>query len=70
MSFSLFEGGRWVFVIITFAVIAFCLFAIWKKWIDHPFGLISLASVLGGAVMTQEESIALLNELIEVAKQA
>ena len=50
MSFSMFEGGRWVFVIITFAVIAFCLFAMWKKWIDHPFGLISLASVLGGAV--------------------
>ena len=50
MSFSMFEGGRWVFVIITFAVIAFCLLAMAKKWIDHPFGLISLSCVLGGAV--------------------
>lgn len=50
MSFSMFEGGRWVFVIITFAVIAFCLVAMAKKWIDHPFGLISLSCVLGGAV--------------------
>lgn len=50
MSFSLLSGARWFFVVVTLAVIALAIFAMYKKWISHPFGLISLSCVLGGAV--------------------
>ena len=50
MSFSLFGGARWVFVVLTILVLAFALFAVWRKWVRHPLGLLSLAAVFGGAV--------------------
>ena len=50
MSFSLLSGARWFFVIVTIVVILFALYAIYRRWIDHPMGILSLAAVLGGAV--------------------
>ncbi len=41
-----------------------------SRMLAQHFKSYFLSSVLGGAVMTREESIALLDELIEVAKQA
>ncbi len=50
MAFSMLEGGRTFFLIMT--PIAFVLMglAIRKKWVDHPVGLWSLAAIAGGAV--------------------
>jgi len=50
MAFSMLEGGRWFFLVMT--VIAFVLmgFALKKGWITHPTGLWALASIAGGAV--------------------
>ena len=50
MSFSLFGGARWVFVILTILVLAFAVFAVWRRWVRHPPGLLSLSAVFGGAV--------------------
>ncbi len=50
MSFSLLSGARWFFVVVTILVLLFALYVIVKKWVTHPFGLLSLSAVLGGAV--------------------
>ena len=50
MSFSLLSGARWFFVVMTILIFALAIFAIAKRWVTGPFGLLSLAAVLGGAV--------------------
>lgn len=50
MSFSLFSGARWIFVVLTILVLAFAIFAVWRRWVRHPLGLLSLSAVFGGAV--------------------
>ena len=50
MAFSLLEGGRWFFLIMTLAAFVLMAVAIRKKWINHPTGLWALAWIAGGAV--------------------
>ena len=50
MAFSLLEGGRWLFLVLTAAALGFMVLAIWKKWVRHPLTLWSLAAIMGGAV--------------------
>ena len=50
MAFSMLEGGRWFFLIMTAVAFLFMGFALKKGWITHPAGLWALASIAGGAV--------------------
>ncbi len=50
MSFSMLEGARWFFVVLTLAAFILMFLAVKKKWISHPIGLWALASIFGGAV--------------------
>ena len=50
MAFSLLQGGRWFFLVMTALAFAVMFLAIKKKWITHPTGLWALASVAGGAI--------------------
>ena len=50
MAFSLFEGGRWFFLVLTVAALAIMVMAVRKKWIAHPTGLWALSAIAGGAV--------------------
>ena len=49
-AFSLFEGGRWVFIVITIAVLAAAAVALYKKIISDQLGKVSLYLVIGGAI--------------------
>lgn len=50
MAFSMLEGARAFFVIVTLAAFVLLYFVIRKKWITHPVGLWALAMIAGGAV--------------------
>ena len=50
MSFSLLEGQRWFFVVVTLVILAAMVVAVRKKWVRHPMGLWALAAIAGGAV--------------------
>lgn len=50
MAFSLLEGGRWFFLVMTLAAFVLLGVALKKKWITHPSGLWALAMIAGGAV--------------------
>ena len=50
MAFSLLEGGRWFFLVMTAVAFVLMFVAVKKKWINHPVGLWALASIAGGAV--------------------
>ena len=50
MAFSMLEGGRWFFLVLTIAAFLLMGFALKKGWITHPTGLWALASIAGGAV--------------------
>lgn len=50
MAFSMLEGGRWFFLIMTLAALGLMILAVKKKWICHPLGLWSMAAIAGGAV--------------------
>ncbi len=50
MAFSMLEGGRWFFLVVTLAAFVLMGVALKKKWITHPTGLWALASIAGGAV--------------------
>ena len=50
MAFSMLEGGRWFFLVMTLAAFVLMVVALKKKWITHPTGLWALASIAGGAV--------------------
>ena len=50
MSFSMLEGARWFFVVMTAVAFVLMFLAVKKKWITHPSGLWALASIFGGAV--------------------
>lgn len=50
MAFSLLEGGRWVFLVVTVVALALMVLSIVKKWFSHSLTLWSLAAVAGGAV--------------------
>ena len=50
MAFSMLEGGRWFFLVMTLAAFALMGVALKKRWINHPVGLWALASIAGGAI--------------------
>ena len=50
MSFSLLEGQRWFFVVMTVVILALLVLAVRRKWVSHPLGLWALAAIAGGAV--------------------
>ncbi|MBQ9968107.1 MAG: signal peptidase II [Oscillospiraceae bacterium] len=50
MAFSLLEGGRWFFLVLTAVALVLMVLAVVKKWVGHPTGLWALASIAGGAV--------------------
>lgn len=50
MAFSLLEGARWFFLIMTLVVFGVLAIALKQKWITHPTGLWALAAIVGGAV--------------------
>ncbi len=49
-AFSMLEGQMWFFYVLTVAFVGVAVWAVKKKWIDHPVGLFALASVVGGAI--------------------
>ncbi len=49
-AFSLFEGHTWVLALVSALVAAGVAFLLWKPVFRHPFGRVSLALVLAGAV--------------------
>ena len=50
MAFSMLEGGRWFFLVMTLVAFVLIGIALKKKWITHPTGLWALAASVGGAV--------------------
>ena len=50
MAFSMLEGGRWFFLVMTAAAFVLLVVAVKKKWVYHPLSLWSLAAIAGGAV--------------------
>ena len=50
MAFSMLEGARIFFVVMTLAAFVLLFFAVKKKWVHHPVGLWSLSFIAGGAV--------------------
>ncbi len=50
MAFSLFEGGRWVFLILTVVFLALAALALRRSWVPHPLGRWALVSIAGGAM--------------------
>ena len=50
MAFSMLEGGRWFFLIMTAVAFVFLGIVLKKKWITHPTGLWAVASIAGGAI--------------------
>ena len=50
MGFSLLEGYRWLFIVMTLAAFVLIFITLKKKWITHPTGLWALAFIAGGAV--------------------
>lgn len=50
MAFSLFEGGRWVFLALTAVFLVFAVLAAARDWFPHPVGRTALSMLAGGAV--------------------
>lgn len=50
MAFSLLEGGRWFFLVMTLVIFVLFAVALKREWITHPTGLWALAAIVGGAV--------------------
>lgn len=49
-AFSLFTQHTWILAVVSAAVSAVLLWALWKKVFSHPFGRLALAMLLAGAV--------------------
>ena len=50
MAFSLLQGGRWFFLVMTLIAFGALFVVLKKKWVTHPLGLWSLAAIAGGAL--------------------
>ena len=50
MAFSMLQGGRWFFLVMTLVVFVLLGLAIRKKWVSHPVSLWALAAIVGGAI--------------------
>ena len=49
-AFSLLEGQRWFFIVLTVVVLAFVVVALWRCWIKTAFGYFSTALCVSGAI--------------------
>jgi signal peptidase II len=51
-AFSLLSGGaaRWFLVAVSSIAAAGIVYAVFRKWVERPFGIVTLGFVLGGAV--------------------
>lgn len=49
-AFSILTGQRWPLAVITLAVVALIVFAVARRYVTHPFGVLTLAAITGGAV--------------------
>ena len=49
-AFSILTGHRWPLAVITLAVVALIVFALARRYVTHPFGVLTLAAVTGGAL--------------------
>lgn len=58
MAWSMFEGARWIFVVLTVLVFIIIVIAVKKKWLVGKVQLISIAVILGGAVGNMIDRIA------------
>jgi len=50
MAFSMLQGGRWFFLVMTLVVFVLLGLAIRKKWVSHPVSLWALAAIVGRAI--------------------
>ena len=50
MAFSMLQGGRWFFLVMTLVVFVMLGLAIRKKWVSHPVSLWALTAIVGGAI--------------------
>ena len=50
MAFSMLEGARWLFLVLTVLMLGALLFAVGKRWIHGPLGLAAVACIVGGGV--------------------
>ena len=50
MAFSMLEGARWLFLVLTVVMLAALLFAVGKRWIHGPLGVAAVACIVGGGV--------------------
>jgi len=50
MSFSMLQGGRWIFIVVTIVFLGLIVYAIRKKWFTNRVSLWCLAAVVGGAL--------------------
>lgn len=50
MGFSLLEGYRWLFILLTIAAFVLLAVALKKNWITHPTSLWAVAAIAGGAL--------------------
>lgn len=50
MAFSLLQGGRWIFFVVTVAALVMMVAAVKKKWVKHAVGIMALSSIAGGAI--------------------
>ncbi|MGN1290164.1 MAG: signal peptidase II, partial [Bradyrhizobium sp.] len=49
-AFSIFSGQRWPLIVLTLAVLAVIVYAVARRYVRHPFGVLTLAAIVGGAV--------------------
>lgn len=49
-AFGIFAQHTWLLTLISAVVAAIIALALWKKFVTHPFGVLSLSVVLAGAV--------------------
>lgn len=50
MAFSMLEGARWLFLILTAVVLAALVVAVAKKWLRHPLALAAVTFIVGGGI--------------------
>lgn len=50
MAFSMLEGARWLFLVLTAVVLAAVVVLVAKKWLTHPLALTAVTMIAGGGV--------------------